>query len=62
MYSMFKFVLLRVPLLNIQMLRTCREIRTCQYYMHVIYIQIYIYKLYQLYEEIQAHIRFHSPL
>ena len=58
---MFKCVLSKVPFINIQIFRTFREIRICQYYMHVLFnIQIHMYKLYQLYLEMQAHIRLRS--
>ena len=56
---MFKCVLLKVPFINIQIFRTFRE----SGYVNTIcmfYIQIHMYKLYQLYVEMQAHIRLHS--
>ena len=63
MYNMFKFVILKVPLLKIQMFRTFREIMIRRYYMymHVLYTN-YTYKLYQLFVEMQDNIRFYSPL
>ena len=42
MYNMFKCVLLKVPLLNIEIFRTFREIRICRYYMHILYTNLYL--------------------
>ena len=51
-------MLLKVPLLNIQIFKISGYVNTiCMFY-----IQIYIYKLYQLYVEMQAHTWFHYPL
>ena len=41
MYNMFKCVLLKVPLLNIEIFRTFREIRICRYYMHILFTNLY---------------------
>ena len=55
MNNMFKCVLLMEPLLNIQILKTLREIGIFQCYMHVPFIN-YISYMYRLLQ-----IRFHSP-
>ena len=40
-YIMFKY-LSKVPLFNIQIFRTFREIRLCQWFMHVLYTNSYL--------------------